>query len=143
MGNLSEHFSYNDFVCRCESCKGKGEYKIHLGLVGGLELLISFVKKPIRIITGFRCEESSEKTIGSKKSYHTQGKAANISVEGISLPQLFKAAEQIPEFRGIGFYPNENFIHVDTRAGEREEWIKEHGKYAPMIREKKRQYNIV
>ncbi len=143
MGNLSEHFSYRDFTCKCESCKGKGEYKIHLGLVGGLELLIFSIKKPIKIVTGFRCEESSEKVLGSKKSFHAKGKAANISGAGIPLTDLFKAAEHIQEFKGIGFYPEENFIHVDTRDGEREEWIKEKGSYSPLTKEKKRRYNLI
>jgi len=142
MGNLSEHFSYKDFTCKCESCRGKGEYKIHLGLIGGLELLMSSVKKPINIVTGFRCEESSAKALGSKKSYHAQGKAANINAPGVPIKELFNAAESIPEFKGIGLYPDENLIHVDTRSGEREEWVKESGNYVPLTREKKRQYGL-
>ena len=142
MGNLSEHFNYSAFTCKCENCRGKGEFQIHLGLIGGLELLVSSLKKPVKVETGFRCDEASEKVLGSKKSYHTQGKAANIIAEEVSLSQLFKAAEQIPEFKGIGFYPGENFVHVDTRAGDREEWVKETGKYAPLTREKRRQYDL-
>ena len=143
MGNLSEHFSHNDFSCKCPNCKGRGEYKIHLGLVGGLELLLSEIKKPIKILAGFRCEESSEKSLGVKKNFHYKGKAADVSSDTVPLKDLFKAAEKISEFKGLGFCPEENCIHVDTRPGDREEWIKEAGKHNPLTKDKKRQLDLI
>ncbi len=143
MGNLSFHFNNSDFTCKCENCKGKGEYKIHLGLVGALEIIWEHFKQPILIISGYQCEGSAEgKVSGGKKSLHTMGKAANIRMSGVGLQELFKFAEGIPELKGIGFYPQENFIHVDTRGGERSLWIKEGDKYSPLSSEKRKQYGL-
>ena len=141
MGDLSEHFNHKDFACRCEECKGKN-YRIHLGLVGALEMIGAHFKKPVKIVSGYRCEESSEKVLGTKKSFHTQGKAANIFIEGISPAELFKFVEQIPEIKGLGFYPQEKFVHLDTRDGEKVEWVKESGAYLPLTPERKRKYGL-
>ena len=141
MGNLSYHYNHRDFACRCDECKGKGEFKIHLGLVGALEMIWEHFGKPVRIITGYRCETSSEKQAGGK-SLHNKGKAVNISVDDVALSDLFKFAEGMDELGGIGFYPEEKSIHVDTREGIREEWIKEGGKYIPLTGEKRRQWNL-
>ena len=142
MGNLSENFNHKDFTCKCESCKGAGEYKIHLGLVGALEMIaVHFNKKP-RIISAFRCEPQAEKTTGSKRSPHLLGKAAHIILEGVPLSELYKYVKELPEIKGIGIHPKEGSIHVDTRSGERVEWVKEGDSCNPLTFEKKKQYGL-
>ena len=143
MGNLSENFNYRDFTCKCDSCKGSGEYKIHLGLVGALELIVSHFKKKPTIISGFRCEDSAEKTTGTKRSFHARGKAVHIYIDNVPLAELYKFVKDIPEIRGIGIHPKENMMHIDTRPGDRAEWVKEGDSNNPLTLEKKKQYGLI
>jgi hypothetical protein len=143
MGNLSENYNHKDFACKCASCRGSGEYKIHLGLIGALELLAAHFKKRPRIVSGFRCEDSAEKITGTKRSLHSMGKAAHISMEGIPLAELYKFAKEIPEIHGIGLHPKDNCMHLDTRAGDKAEWVKEGDSYNPLTLEKRKQYGLV
>ena len=140
MGNLSEHFNHKDFACRCPACKG--EYRIHLGLVGALEQIGGHFRKKVRIVSAYWCDAYYEKLNKPKRSFHTMGKAAHITMEGISSQELFKYAETIPELRGVGFYPKENFIHLDTRSGEPVRFVKEGNDYLPLTSDKRAKYGL-
>jgi hypothetical protein len=67
-------------------------------------------------------------------------------VDGVSLPELYKFVALLPEIRGIGFYPSEKVLHIDTRPlnneGTRDEWIKDNGKISPLTAESKVKYNL-
>ena len=142
MGNLSEHFDQKDFVCRCPECKGQ-EYKIHLGLIGALEMIAEHFKKKVEVLSGFWCESYYESLKKDKRSFHLKGKAAHIRIEGVSPAEIFKFAESIPELRGVGLYIKEGFVHVDTRPEEKKGmWVKDGGKYIPLTPEVRRKYNL-
>ena len=141
MGNLSEHFNNKDFACRCPACKG--EYRVHLGLVGALEQIGGHFRKRVRIQSAFWCDDFWEKLKrSSKKSFHTKGKAAHITMDGVSPQDLFKYAETIPELRGMVFYPKENYIHIDTRPGDPVRLVKEGSDYLPLTSEKRARYGL-
>jgi len=140
MGNLSEHFNHKDFACRCPECKG--EYRIHLGLVGALEQIGGHFRKKVKIVSAYWCDAYYEKLNKTKRSFHTMGKAAHILIDGISPPELFKYAETIPELGGVGFYPKENFIHVDTRSGDPVRFVKEGNDYLPLTSDKRAKYGL-
>lgn len=141
MGNLSDNFNHKDFACKCPRCKG--EYRIHLGLVGILEEIAVHFKKRPKILAGFYCEDYFESLKRDKPSWHCKGKAANIAIEGVPAAQLFKFAETIPGINGLGFYPEENMVHLDTRPAEKKEaWLKERGRYSPITADKRSQYGL-
>lgn len=141
MGDLSENYNHRDFACRCPECKG--EFRIHLGLVGILEMLAAHFKKRPKIVSAFFCEAYSEKLKRERPSFHTKGKAVNISLEDIPANEVFKFAETIPGVNGIGFYPEENMVHLDTRPVEKKDaWIKEKGRYSPLSSDKRLQYGL-
>jgi len=142
MGDLSEHFNHADFKCHCSECRGEG-YRIHLGLVGTLEEIAEHFKKPVKVIMGYWCEAYNDKLKKEKISFHVKGKAAHISIDGVPLNELFSFAENIPELNGIGLYPSEGFIHVDTRPAEKRDlWVKDGQHYSPLSSEKRKIYNI-
>lgn len=142
MGDLSENFNHKDFSCKCGECQG--EYRIHLGLVGILENIAVHFKKRPKIIAGYYCEAYSEKLKREKPSFHSKGKAVNFTIEGISAVELFKYAESLEGVNGLGFYPEENMIHIDTRPADKKEvWIKEKGKYLPLTTDKRQQYGLL
>lgn len=142
MGDLSEHFNHTDFKCSCDLCKGE-EFRIHLGLVGAIEMIAEHFKMNVLIGSSYWCEKYHESLKRNRKSYHTSGKAAHIRINEVPLNDLFRFAETVPGLNGIGFYPKENFIHIDTRPEEKkEQWVKEGESYVPLTAEKRRQYGL-
>ncbi len=141
MGNISEHFNNSDFACKCPVCRGA--YRVHLGLIGALEMMGSHFCKKVQVVSGFWCDDFHEKQNKPKRSFHTKGKAAHIKIEGVSPQDLFKFAETIPELRGLVFYPGQDFIHVDTRqADEPIRVVKEGANYVLLTPEKRAKYGL-
>ena len=110
---VSDHFMRKDFACRCGECKPL--IKISLGLVGGLELLCETLSANLEIIKGYECADSAGKSKSFMKNYHTSGIAAEFICHDRNLKDVFKAAIDIPEFKGVGLDLTKSCIHVDTR----------------------------
>ncbi len=143
MGNLSEHYNHQDFFCKCEACKASKEYKIHLGLVGVLEALAVKLNRPVKVKTAYRCEAENERLGGGRKSFHLRGKAAHIYVDGMKPQELFKSLGEMGEVKGIGLNLDDGTVHIDLRnVPDREEWVKEKGKYITLTADKKHIYGL-
>lgn len=67
--------------------------------------------------SGFRCWcYNRSKKIGSGDySYHPRGMAGDLTCPTLDVVDLFMAAQDVPEFKGLGIYADENFIHTDVR----------------------------
>jgi len=70
------------------------------------------------VISGYRSPKTNDMlnrtTSGvAKRSLHTRGKAIDIRMPGTDLKHLRQAALNL-HAGGVGYYPNSNFIHVDT-----------------------------
>lgn len=115
---LSEHFLNSEFICKhCEMLPGEG---IDMQLVYYLEILRHKLgDNPIRIISGYRCEAYNTKINGAKFSQHMLGKAADITIDNVSIIHIMAAANLLFYADGVGRY--DSFIHVDTR-GTRTRW---------------------
>ena len=124
MGDLSPHFSKSELACRC--C---GQLKIESSLVDALEHLRALAGKPIVVHDGYRCHEHNQQVGGVHDSEHTRGMAADISISGLSLQQMYELALQVPAFLGggIGVYDG-SFLHVDVRTHQAR-WARVHGEY--------------
>lgn len=77
-------------------------------------------KRAFQVISGYRSPASnntlrkvSAKGGVAKKSLHMQGRAMDIRLPRIELKHLHKAAVQMKK-GGVGYYPRDGFIHVDT-----------------------------
>jgi uncharacterized protein YcbK (DUF882 family) len=78
-------------------------------------------QKPFDLISGYRSPTTNSglrKAGGSHtgvatKSQHMLGKATDIALPGISLDRL-RAAARAAAKGGVGFYPTDGFVHVDT-----------------------------
>ena len=124
MGDLSTHFSTDEFACpHCKKCSISG------ALIVALEKLRALGPEPIIIHDGYRCPEHNTQVGGAKKSEHMEGIAADLHIQGLSLQQQYDRAKQILEFvnGGIGVYDG-NFIHVDVRDGKAR-WSRKNGVY--------------
>jgi len=49
----------------------------------------------------------------AKRSLHMRGKAIDVRMTGVDLKHLRQAALRL-HAGGVGYYPDSNFIHVDT-----------------------------
>lgn len=81
-------------------------------------------QKPLYIISGYRSPRSNARLSNSsnsvaENSLHMQGKAVDIRIPGISHRDLHKAALAMHS-GGVGYYPNDGFIHLDT--GRTRQW---------------------
>jgi len=129
LGDLSEHFSKAELACHC--C---GALKIEAALVDALELFRSLAERPVVVDDGYRCPEHNERVGGVNDSEHTRGMAADVSIPGLSLQQMFDLALGVPAFLngGIGVYDGA-FLHLDIRPHPAR-WARVRGQYVGIQR---------
>jgi uncharacterized protein YcbK (DUF882 family) len=75
---------------------------------------------PIDVISGYRCPETNalmhEASAGvAAHSLHMEGRAIDIRLPGTRLSSIRKAALAM-RMGGVGYYPHDDFVHVDTGA---------------------------
>jgi uncharacterized protein YcbK (DUF882 family) len=76
-------------------------------------------RAPFEVISGYRCGATNERlrqTRGggvAKTSLHTQGRAIDVRLPGVDLADLRDAAGSLG-LGGVGYYPRERFVHLDT-----------------------------
>jgi uncharacterized protein YcbK (DUF882 family) len=95
--------------------------RIDIGLLDLLVLLALSIPtdEPFHVISGYRSPSTNEylrKHGGggvAAHSLHLLGKAVDIRVPGTKLRDLYRAAVALKR-GGVGYYPGEDFIHVDT-----------------------------
>jgi len=111
MGDLTEHFSRSEFICRC----GCGQDNIDLNLVAMLEQARLEFGSAIRINSGVRCPEHNKDVGGAVNSKHLNGQAADLRCSyGRDRRRLIIALDKagLPRI-GIA----KRFIHVDLGDG--------------------------
>lgn len=76
-------------------------------------------EQPFEVISGYRSASTNaslRKTRGggvARRSLHMDGMAIDIRLDGVALEDLRDAAVSL-RCGGVGFYPAERFVHVDT-----------------------------
>ena len=74
---------------------------------------------PFHVISGYRSPATNETlrtTRGggvARRSLHMDGKAIDVRLPGVALADLRDAAIAL-KAGGVGFYPREDFVHIDT-----------------------------
>ena len=87
-------------------------YQVRLTL-GGKSL------SAFEVISGYRCPETNDHLRTSrgggvaKRSLHMEGKAIDVRIPGVPLAELRDAALSL-QSGGVGYYPREQFVHIDT-----------------------------
>ena len=115
---ISEHFSSEEFMCKC----GCGSCNVDSELIAKLEQLFTAMNaKYIFVSSGVRCPEHSVAVGGSRTDAHTKGIAADICVmkqngNYYSSETIAREAEKLG-FNGIGIIDN-TYCHVDIRNSE-------------------------
>jgi uncharacterized protein YcbK (DUF882 family) len=105
----SPHFSRSEFACKC----GCGFDTVDFELIRCLEYIRHTFDAPVIISSGCRCQEYNAEIEGAESSFHLQGRAADIVVQGISPDSVHVLADSM-EVGGLGRY--DTFTHIDTRS---------------------------
>ena len=75
--------------------------------------------RPYEVISGYRCPTTNERLRRSggggvaRRSLHMEGRAVDVRLAGVGLADFREAALAMGA-GGVGFYPREGFVHVDT-----------------------------
>jgi uncharacterized protein YcbK (DUF882 family) len=113
---LTKNFKSTEFDCHGKNCCSTTI--IDPKLVEYLQIIRDHFGKPITITSAYRCETHNRNIGGATRSYHVQGKAADIVVSGVASREVAKYAESIG-ILGIGLYETAAdgfFTHIDTRT---------------------------
>jgi len=85
-------------------------------LIAVLDDLREFLKAPILIHSGCRCDKRNEEVKGKPRSYHIRGRAADISSSAAAPYTIYAYLDyKYPGRYGLKLYTM--FVHIDTRAG--------------------------
>ena len=93
-------------------------------LAENLQVLRDYVKKPIKINSGYRSPSWNKKVGGVSDSQHLKGNASDIVISGMSPGEVARTIETLiasgkMKQGGLGVYPN--FVHYDIR-GTKARW---------------------
>ena len=113
---ISKNFQFKEFDCHGKGCCSTTI--IDEKLVEYVQRIRDHFGKPVTITSPYRCEVHNRRVGGATKSYHMQGKAADIVVQGVASREVAKYAESIG-ILGIGLYETSAdgyFTHIDTRT---------------------------
>ena len=74
--------------------------------------------QPISLVSGYRTYATNAMLAAhsegvARHSMHIEGKASDIRIQGVELRNLQRAALSLGA-GGVGYYPQSNFVHVDT-----------------------------
>ena len=106
---ISDNFILKEFACK----DGSDDIVIDSDLINVIQNIRNFIKKPIKIISGYRTEHYNIMCGGASNSFHTKGLAADITADyDINLLAVLAA---VYGCRGIIIYKKQNFVHVDMR----------------------------
>ena len=100
-------FKISEFACK----DGSDKILIDDKLAALLQDISNHFGKAVNITSAYRTSSYNARVGGSANSLHVQGKAADISISGVSPREIARYAESLG-VKGIGLYSN--FVHVDT-----------------------------
>lgn len=115
--------------------EGYDEAGMDAAATTAMEALEEAVGHPLKVNSAYRSPEHNRRVGGAKHSQHTHGKAFDVDVSGMSIPErqeLIRKA-RAAGFSGIGVYKNSLHFDVggernwgpDYKSGSTPEWAKE------------------
>lgn len=102
------HFKPEEIACK------DGSIMVNSDALDALERLRDHIGKPFVIHSAYRSAAYNANVGGAPRSMHLLARAFDIDMRGHD-PHEFEAAARAHGFNGIGRYPKQNFLHIDTR----------------------------
>ena len=126
---MTKNFNIEEFECKgnlkgCDCQMPDDVYNNIQELAENLQIVRDMLDEPIKINSGWRCEEYNRKIKGAKKSQHLLGKAADIRIKDLTPDEVANAIDKLQEGGfikkgGLGRY--NSFTHYDIR-GRKARW---------------------
>ena len=113
------HWRWPNFSAQEIACRGDGKIRINEPALDKLQALREKLGVPLIVHSAYRSPAYNRRIGGAKQSMHLQGAAFDISMANHD-PESFEAAARAVGFTGFGFYPRQNFMHVDI--GRARQW---------------------
>lgn len=112
-----ENWPYKYFSPKEIACKGTGTLLINHDALSKLDKLRKALGKPMVLTSAYRSESHNRKVGGAKFSWHMKGRAFDVRMENHD-PHEFEKMARTCGFKGIGYYPEHGFMHIDDRDVE-------------------------
>ncbi len=101
------------------ACRGDGTIRIDEVALDKLQALREKLGVPLIVHSAYRSPGYNRQVGGAEHSMHLQGAAFDISMTNHD-PECFEKAARAVGFTGFGFYPRQNFMHIDI--GRARQW---------------------
>jgi len=102
-GRPGEHFTWEELEVTSTGLPNQAPVRartcLQLLVQQFLDPLRRYLKRPIRITSGYRSDKVNRKVHGSKNSRHMTGEAADFKIEGLDVHAILAAIEAL----GLGF----------------------------------------
>lgn len=115
-----KHFKKDEFRCKCGGryCNGwPAEPKKGMVLIA--DQIRDHFGKPAAVISGLRCPKWNTIQGGVWNSQHQYGEACDITVYGVTAPELLSYVQSLPGVRYAYHISGSNNVHFDIPAGSR------------------------
>ena len=118
---LTENFTYGEFWSGdvkifLKSIEPPTKYLNKIILMAEeLQIVRDYIGSPIIITSAYRTPVWNNYCGGVKNSYHVQGLAVDIRLNGMQPYDLAIYVSKLTEFRGFGINIKKNFVHCDLR----------------------------
>lgn len=99
--------------------RGDGKIRIDEVALDKLQSLRDRIGAPLIVHSAYRSPDYNRRVGGANRSMHLQGAAFDISMVNHD-PVALEAAARVVGFTGFGFYPRQNFMHIDI--GRARQW---------------------
>ena len=117
--NITEHLKISEITCKC----GCGFADLSPDIAMVFEIVRAYFDVPISVLSGCRCYAHNLTVSKAKDSRHVKGDALDLACpKGVDYEEFYAFLENLIGDRGgVGYYPKQNFVHIDLR-GVRKRW---------------------
>ena len=118
---LTDNFYYKEFFSGdvkvwLKSIEPPAKYLNKIILMAEeLQIVRDYIGSPIIITSAYRTPAWNNYCGGVPSSYHTQGLAVDIRVNGMQPYDLAVYVAKLTDFKGFGINVKKNFVHCDLR----------------------------
>lgn len=105
------HFKPEELACRCGLCRGKGNAPMDGDFMEKLQRMRDIYAKPMKITSGYRCDNHPVEAKKTEGGAHNHGLAADIACGNAQDRYEIYSAALAVGMKGI--YHKAGFVHVD------------------------------